>query len=98
MEQSMQVNFNIPVLGFKNEQLKEPDGTPALIKNAVINSLAAEERIDGSEKVRRFTLAMKVSADEQSYLLEELTLIKDVVGKFMPPLVCGRVFELIDRV
>lgn len=93
----MKKNFNVPLLGYNGQPLKEHDGDTIMVKNAIINALDAENTGDGSAKLRRFNIALKVAADIDDYDIDELALIKECVGKYMPTLVCGRVLSIIEE-
>lgn len=71
------------------------------IREAVVNSLLStnqRETILGIEKARRYSLAMKVyQAKKQVELtVEDVTLIKDEIGRIYPPLVVGQAYEFLD--
>ena len=97
------------------EKILALDGTPMrsggpngnllelVLKDIIIEALLrphrSEETIAGSEKLRRFQLAMKANKceDEVELSIEEVALIKELVmTKDFPVLIVGRVCEMIE--
>jgi len=79
------------------------------LQSVVVQSLLThneqQERIDGNEKFKRYLLAMKVNAknevDDKGFnnfelTSEEVTLIKNLVGKYWNPLIVGQAFEALE--
>jgi len=81
---------------------QQPFADGATYKTVILSSLLAtlpgDEKAGAKEKVSLFQLSMKVhdQADDCDLTSEEITLIKDRVGRAFAPLVVGRVFALID--
>jgi hypothetical protein len=68
-----------------------------IIVDALQANVKGEESIAGTEKVKRFQLAVKVySGDEVELSAEDIALIKDLIGKLYGPLVVGRSYELLE--
>ena len=54
--------------------------------------------IDGEEKLRRYDLGMEIHKGRKEELTpEEIVLLKELVGKFMPTLVSGQVFKMLAK-
>jgi len=96
-------NFNQPILGINNEELKEKDIVVTL-ETVVVNALLTQDPNDttvtGTEKAKRFTLAMKIHDTKDSQVditAEEISKIKELVGKYYTALVVGRVYDLLEQ-
>jgi len=94
-------NFNQPILGMDNEPLKDEKGTPILLENIAVNALLAatqDDRADGTEKAKRFTLAMKINNQTEpvDVTAEELVKMKEMIGKVYTALVVGRAYDLLE--
>ena len=70
------------------------------VRVILINSLLGEvegEKLQGTEKLRRFRLASQIqSMDEQDFTADEVVLLKEQVNKFYTALVVGQVWDLLD--
>ena len=79
---------------------------PFTLRTACVNVLTMREmddrgrgkEITGKEKVRRYELAKKIYHSKELVDLqaEEITLLKDLVGKIYPPITVGQAFEILD--
>lgn len=95
----MKLNFDFPIKNFDNIEMKlEEGGAVYTAKLAVVNSLLApEERIEGSEKLKRFALAKKVHAGgDLDLTVEQVALIKALTGKFASTLIAGQILNYIE--
>lgn len=96
----MKVNFDAVMKDLKGEPIK--DGQEDFkLGSACCNALLApypdEQNLDSKDKVRRYKLALKVTAGgEQDLSVEEVADLKKLVGKAFPPLIVGRAFEVLD--
>lgn len=99
----MKINFDGCLKNIKGEVLKEKDAkgieSSVLVKEICVNALLMnEEKVEGTDKMKRFVLAKKIQAGgEIGLTAEEIVLVKEMVGKFYSPLVVGQIFELLDR-
>ena len=95
----MKVNFNQPIkeLGGKTIQNEGKDLT---LKDAACNTLCvafADEQISGEEKAGRGLLAMRLYANPDIDLtLEELGLIKKVIGKGYGPIIVTQAWAMLE--
>jgi len=55
-----------------------------------------DERLQGTEKARRYRLALRLSEGEVDLKVEDVALLKDLVGKSFGPLVVGQVWDILD--
>lgn len=85
----------------------DPDGklvkpaTIATLGTLAVEALLAQFRDETSlsaiEKVRRFRLAESIcNASSIDIPIEDIALIKQLIGKAYPPLLVGRAFQIIE--
>jgi hypothetical protein len=93
-----------------NTELRDMDGTvildqksnPATIKGVCIEALLAtykdEENLSGEDKLKRWQLAIKVKDGDSpcDLTVEEVSLIKKLIGKAYGPLVTGQVWTILE--
>jgi len=107
-EANMKIDFSTPICDFDGKPLplikegkvvEDKTVTLATVCVEALNATFPDEReLDGKEKFDRFMLASKVySGGEIDLKVEDLAMIKKLVGKAYGPLVVGRVYELIDE-
>lgn len=73
---------------------------PVALKNIIINALLFPKEEDtGKLKAKKYTLAVKTEAasDVCEYDLEDVVLIKDLIGEFFTTLIVGQCYELLDK-
>ena len=80
--------------------VSETDKTPVTLGSIAEVALLAPGGVENStpeEKARRFFLALKIHEGKGDRLtVEELALVKRVIGQIYGPLIYGRAVELID--
>jgi hypothetical protein len=91
----------------KSTQLMTLRGNPiqegeekATLGRIVVASLCASvDRATGEEKLRRYTLAEKISnaGDEIELTAEEVSLIKKMIGLAMPTEIVGYAYKVLDQ-
>jgi len=105
----MKINFTQLIKGLDGNPVPEARvvdgrevlGEPIKLSAPCINSLLANdpnERVDGVEKLIRFALAQRIqqSTGEIEVKAEEIAKIKELVGKFMPTLIAGSVWKILE--
>ena len=103
----MQIDFSQVLNGFDGTPLRQikVEGQPPeaiTLRDAAVEALnrpEPREQIDEVEKLKRFTLSLKVygsRGDGADLTVEDIALIKQRIGKIFPPIVVGRSFELLD--
>jgi len=101
----MKVNVNQKLLGVDGvEVLKGQDGRPLLVKDICINALLAPNQTDDEKKKwDKYELYKKLregvkEGEEINVELksEEITLIKQALGKNATPLVMGQCWEMLE--
>jgi len=103
----MKLNLNVSLKGFSEEELKDQNGKVRTVASLCLDALLAtytNELIDGAEKIIRYNLALKLKEDakipksgEINLTAEEITKIKELVGKMYPTLVVGLIYELLEK-
>ncbi len=79
----------------------KPDGEKMTLRlvaeRALLASYADETSLTADKKGQRFSLALKIhTADKIALTAEDTSLVELVVGKAYPPLIVGRVTEILD--
>jgi hypothetical protein len=92
------MKLNTPILDLKGNPVEGDLTVAQVAMNALLLPFQDEANLPGAEKVKRFQLSMKISANEDDVSLtaEEITTIKNCVAKGYPALVVGRVWEVLD--
>lgn len=97
----MKINLKAPILDYENKPVQNKGAEePLNFLNVFINALNSQlpsEVLTAEVKNRIYQVSMKIyKSDEPNFTPEQLTLIKERVGKIYNPLVYGRVCDLID--
>ena len=97
----MKVDFSKELIGYDGEPLKEGEKIITLAMvccNALMNQTEEDAKLPGEEKLRRFDLATVVYASKETTDLkvEDVSLIKGLVGKLYGPMVVGPVWRLLE--
>lgn len=96
----MLVNLNVPLLDIHNQPVVEKGvevSAKAVVVTALLAAFSDEAGLSVAEKVQRFALAVRLqnASAEVDVSLEDLVLIKKLVGKAYSPLIVGRVYEIL---
>ena len=71
--------------------------TFAVVACGALLSLPENSNPSGDEKITRYALAMKIHNSNPVELnLDELTLLKDTIGKMYLPLIVGQAWEILE--
>lgn len=97
----MKIDFYKPLLDLSGEPMKSGD-KDFLLVNACQEALTAtfpdEMNLSGADKVKRFSLALKVGEKlPQELTIDEVAEIRRLVAKAYGPLVVGRAYEMLDE-
>jgi len=94
----MKVNLSTLVTDPRGVPVK--DGNEDLtVGNVCASALLTPDGKDqeANEKVKRFKLAMRVvEGGEQDLSMEEIVLLKTLIGKHYAPLIVGRTYEVLE--
>lgn len=96
----MQRNFDAHLTDLYGNVILDENKNKIPMSAPLVNVLLAEfpeERIDGVEKLKRFKLAEKISKGGPIDLdIDELALLKKLVGKWLNPLLNGKIMPLLE--
>lgn len=99
----MRRNMEQVILDLNNEPVMDPLTKKALtLTTASLNALLAtyddERGLTGKEKADRMQLALKINKrpSEVDLTAEQMTKLKELIGKAYGPLVVGRAYEMLE--
>jgi hypothetical protein len=94
-------SFTHAIRDLKGSPIKEDDKVVTLETIAVGALMMAlpNDTTPGPEKVQRFKLAQRIDGSDTAIdvTAEEITMLKDLIGKLYTPLVVGRAYELLEK-
>lgn len=64
---------------------------------ALLAAYADETQLSGQEKFARYKIADRINDGGEEFSVEEVALLKQLVGKAYLPLVVGRAWELLEK-
>lgn len=78
------------------------DGAGAAITFRTISTLVLVQAPDkdAEEKYKTFALAVKIESEASEWVelnVEEISRLKRLVGELMPPVVVGRMFDILEQ-
>lgn len=85
-----------------DEELKLPSGKVATLRSIAIEALLAvfqdESSLTGDEKLKRWELAMKVkrAVEPAEFTVEEVGLIKKLIGKAFAAMIVGQAWMMLE--
>ena len=96
----MKIDFDAPILALDGTPMRDGEN-PATLKALACTALAAmfndEPSLSATDKYQRFALGLKlVDGGEVDLSVEEIGLIKKLIGKAYPPVTMGRAYDLLD--
>jgi hypothetical protein len=96
----MKIDFSAVIKDLDGEAVKDGDKDATLGRvacSALLASYAAEQNLAAEDKVRRFRLAETAAkGGEQEIKVEDVALIKQLIGKMFAPLIVARAYDLIE--
>jgi hypothetical protein len=97
----MKIDFTQPLSGLDDEPIKDETSKDVLLSTPCINSLLAtsqNEQTEPVEKLARWVLAQKITKATApiDLTIEEVAKIKDLTGKYMPILIMGSVWQILE--
>lgn len=107
---AMAIDFSTKILDLKNQPIplcskEKPDcGVVLTMDDVALTALQAqfpdEQNLAATEKVKRYALGLKINASKGDVHLdaEDVTLLKQLIGKAYGSLVVGRAYEILDPV
>lgn len=101
----MKRDLNKVLTTFNGEEMKLNEGgkEAATAKAVIVDALLAERpQQSGTDKMKSYELAERIHLTPDGELIElsveDLTLIKDVVGLIYRPLIVGQVYRIIEEI
>ena len=101
----MEVNMNFifktldgdPIREIPNDKNSKEVTLKKMCENALLGSYQ-DEKIDGSEKAKRYSLAMDIHKANGKIDLEseDIVLLKKLLAKIGSPLVVGQAYEIME--
>jgi hypothetical protein len=99
----MQVNFDQKLLNLDGTEVVNPnDKEPTLLRGIAVTALLAqfedERSLSGEDKLKRWELALKIKNGEDPIELsvEEISLVKKLIGKGFVVLVVGQAWKMLE--
>lgn len=96
----MMIDFATPIRDLKGLPVKVDgeDMTLGSVSIAALQQMFQNEDASAEVKVKRFKIAVRIANATAPLALtvDDVTIIKGVVGKFWNAIVVGRVFEALD--
>ncbi len=97
----MKKDLSVIILDIHGKEIKDNDGPISLAKMVIycLTVMPVDERSEGHEKFKRYQIAQKIVANEKECELthEEVTKIKELVGKIQTPAVVGFVYDYFEE-
>src|SRR5262245_23377648 len=96
----MKIDFSAVIKDLDGSPVKqgEKDATLGHVAcTALLASYADEQNLPVEDKVRRFRLAeIAAKGGEREVKVEDVALIKQLIGKAFAPLIVGRAYDIIE--
>ena len=96
----MRIDFSKELTDLEGNPIKETidENSKAItLRKVCVNALMAnEDKIEGTEKLKRYQLATKIQKGTMEVSAEDITLIKSLVGKFYGTVIVGQVYEIFE--
>jgi hypothetical protein len=96
----MKIDFSAVIKDLDGDAVKdgEKDATLGRVAcTALLASYADEQSLVAEDKVKRFRLAeVAARGGEQEMKIDDVALIKTLIGKAFAPLIVGRAYDIIE--
>jgi hypothetical protein len=96
----LKIALDSPIKDLSDEPIRDGETVFTIAKaatNALLTLDQKDGEVSGSEKARRFKLAMQIHAGgNQDLSVDDVSTIKKLIGRLYPPLVVGRAYEILD--
>ncbi len=98
----MKVDFLQQLKDINGELIKDEKGNIADLQHFAVNALLAvfndEQNLAGTEKVNRWQLAIKIknSNDDTEFSVEDVALVKKLIGKAYSAVVVGQAWAMLE--
>jgi hypothetical protein len=98
----MKIDFSVPLKSLAGDEIKDGKGETFTLRDAAVVALDAvsdeDRKLDGKEKYRRGALASKIYGCKEPIALdlEDVKLVKDLIGKIYGPRIVKEAWDLLD--
>ena len=94
----MKINFTAELKTLGGESLQPPTTLKEVAVNALLAMLEDERHISGEDKAKRWLLATRIYSNPEGVDLavEEVALIKNLIGKAYLPLIVGQAWQMLE--
>jgi len=101
----MRRNFEQPILDLWGKPVKTNPDKPedcltltTVVLNALLATYEDERTLTGKVKAERMQLALKINErpKETDITAEQMSMLKELIGKAYGPLIVGRAYELLE--
>ena len=98
----MKIDLTQPIFDLEGSPIPKPDGSlPATLGFLAVTALQVqfddEHKMSAEDKLSRFKIALRLSGQSSADLsVEEVAMIKSVIGKAFGIVIVGRAFALLD--
>ncbi len=97
----MKIDFQKPLKTIHGTELMiegKTRTTASFVIDALLAIFSDEAALPGEEKIKRYTLAKKISRPtfEAQITIEEAAMIKKLTGKLYGPLIVGQIWEILE--
>ena len=95
----MKYKLNNPLKELNGSDVVDPNKQVITVAHQCVLALCVQEEIDGMEKMRRGELAEKIfrAKDEVELTIEEVALVKQLVGKYLSTLAVMQIWRLLEK-
>lgn len=97
----MKVNFSQPLKNLNGDSLKDDKDVAIPLGTVCTNALMMTiqgDKADGVEKVKRYDLATRIhSGGEVEVSVEDVALIKKMIGEGYGALVVGQAYKMLEK-
>lgn len=94
----MMINTDVKILQITGEPVKDDKGNSATVKSVILDALSTPIQNEmGDVKFRKYGISKKIFDNEPVDLsAEEISLIKELIGKFYAPQVVGFIWNYLE--
>ena len=95
----MKYKLNIPLRELDGNVVVDPNKKIITVASQCVLALCVNEEIDGMEKMKRGELAEKIfkAKDELDLTIEEVALVKQLVGKYLSTVAVMQIWRLLEK-
>ena len=98
----MKIDFAVALKSLSGDEIKDGKGEAFTLRDAAVVALDAvsddDRKLDGKEKYRRGHLATRIYGTKEPIALDvdELKLVKDLIGKIYGPRIVKETWDILD--